>query len=145
MEMVHETVSSQQGQRELERIDTMNEIQPKQTVHPEHVSIVDEVTNMDTQAIKNDELELQKDTGKALEAVEMTEIITGIDTLDNNNTRTCKDTSTCGIHNEKTGDTATATDSVFPIEQPSDNDKKNGRNRVTHLQTTSLRFKKLKI
>jgi len=44
VEIVHETVSSQQGQRELERIDTMNEIQPKQSVYPEHVSIVDEVT-----------------------------------------------------------------------------------------------------
>jgi hypothetical protein len=46
---------------------------------------------MDTQAIENDELKLQKDAGEALEAVEMTEILTGIDTLDTNNTRTCED------------------------------------------------------
>ena len=145
LEIIRETVPSQQGQRELERIDTMNEIQLKQTVYPEHVSIVDEVTHMDTQAIENDEFKLQKDTGEALEAVEMTEILTGIDTLDNNNTRTSEDICTCDIRNEETGNTATAPDSVFPIEQRSDDDKQMEEIQLPSLQWTSLRSKKLEI
>jgi hypothetical protein len=69
----------------------MDEIQSKQTVPPEHVSLVDEVTHMDTKAIENDEHKPQKDTGEALEAVEKTEMLTSTDTPDNNNTRTYED------------------------------------------------------
>ena len=76
VELVHETVSPR---REPERIDTMDGIQPKQTVPPEHVSLVDKVTHMDIQAIENDEHKPQKDTGEALEAVEMTEMLTSTD------------------------------------------------------------------
>jgi hypothetical protein len=138
VETVHEAVSSQQGQRELGSIDTMIEIQPKQTVHPEHVSILDEVSLMDTWAVENDELKLQKDTGEALEAVEMTEMLTGIDTQDYNNTRTYEDISTCDIHKQETGSTATAPDSIFQIEQRSDDEKQLEEIQLLPLQTTSL-------
>ena len=105
METMRDTVPFHQNHHEVDMIDVLNVIQPRQVDPPTSVNTADDERKIDTQTMDRDIPEPQQSIGQAIVGEEMNNLPLDTERSKTHNT-TCVDIPARDKHNEDTGSKA---------------------------------------
>ena len=94
METMRDTVPTEQNHHEVDLIDVLNVIQPRQVDSPTSVNTADEETKIDTQTLDRDIPQPQQGIGQAIEGEEMNDLPLDTENSKTHNNDVCWHTST---------------------------------------------------
>jgi len=139
METMHDTVLSHQNHHEVDMIDVLNVIQPRQVDPPTSVNTADEETKMD-----RDIPQPQQGIRQAIEGEEMNDLPLDTESSKTHNMTTYVDIPTRNIYIEDTGSKAIPLERMYLKENPSDGETQMEELHMTSSQMNTMQKKKLK-